>query len=281
MAFISRHLELFYSHYADEHGLTVSEAMRNVGSWDLNQWQIAIDELNVDHWLPEAQRRAKVIGDNAGLNLGSLITSIAALGVLWMINNQLRFTNEKMDDFEESEKQFLKQQKHAHKKIAKTVAKPKKLGKKLERTTPKVKYGKPMISDRIWLQSDKLIDDVRSRLLNHFIHGDSIDDLRPMLIKHINPQLVNPNKNLADRIRQMNNVVETLLRSESQMMMANLDKESYKRSGVKYVDWATEPGVCGICAAIADDGPYVLEKAPMPVMDSHPRCRCRLVPYEE
>lgn len=281
MSFISRHLELFYAHYSNETGITVSEAMQSVNSWDLKEWQAAIDELDVSHWLPEAQRRAQVLADNAGLNLGSMITSIASLGILWMINKQLRFTDQKMDDFSQDEQLFLRQQKHEHVKISQTVAKPKKIGKKPKRTNPKVKYGKPMISDRLWVQSDKLIDDVRSKLFNHFIHGDSIDDLRPMLIKHINPKLIDPNKSLADRIRQMNNIVETLLRSESQMMMADLDKASYKKNRIKYVNWATEPGVCGICAAIADDGPYLLEDAPMPVMDSHPRCRCRLVPYKE
>jgi hypothetical protein len=58
----------------------------------------------------------------------------------------------------------------------------------------------------------------------------------------------------------------------------NLDV--WKKTGVvKRTNWQTSnaPGVCEDCEAFAEGGPYDLADTPVPVLDSHPRCRCVLV----
>ena len=48
---------------------------------------------------------------------------------------------------------------------------------------------------------------------------------------------------------------------------------------VKY-DWTTagDGDVCATCARHRDNGPYLLGQGPKPMQDSHPLCRCAIVP---
>ena len=50
--------------------------------------------------------------------------------------------------------------------------------------------------------------------------------------------------------------------------------------GLEKYDWTTagDGDVCATCARHRDNGPYVLGQGPKPMHDSHPLCRCAMVP---
>lgn len=59
---------------------------------------------------------------------------------------------------------------------------------------------------------------------------------------------------------------------------AKLDE--FAANGVERYDWTTagDGSVCPICAEHRDAGPYAIGAGPVPMTDSHPLCRCALVP---
>lgn len=54
----------------------------------------------------------------------------------------------------------------------------------------------------------------------------------------------------------------------------------FAANGVERYDWTTagDGSVCPTCAGHRDAGPYVIGAGPVPMTDSHPLCRCAVVP---
>ncbi len=73
---------------------------------------------------------------------------------------------------------------------------------------------------------------------------------------------------------------ERLVASEMAIAQSRGKLDVYRAEGVALYDWTTAgSGVCPICTGHADRGPYPVDGAnsPIPVVDSHPGCRCSLV----
>ncbi len=51
---------------------------------------------------------------------------------------------------------------------------------------------------------------------------------------------------------------------------ARLDE--WKERGIKKLEFSPAPDACPICMSLAGD--YDIDKCPLPVADTHPRCRC-------
>lgn len=134
-----------------------------------------------------------------------------------------------------------------------------------------------MLSDSIWIDGDRLIDDVRAELFKCYQTGKSLEDLRQKLIRQVKPT---PGTNIADRMAQAESKVDRLIRSESAKMIDEIDTAAYKEAGVEYVNWIIEPGACSKCVSLKESGPYPIDKAPALVIDSHPNCRCAKVPIK-
>src|SRR5690606_8606567 len=73
---------------------------------------------------------------------------------------------------------------------------------------------------------------------------------------------------------------ERLARSEIAMAQSDGSLALYEQQGITLVDYSTaeDEAVSTICRELAAAGPYTLDKAPVPVRDSHPNCRCAIVP---
>lgn len=269
LSYISNHLSAFYEHYAGENGLTVTQAAQTIGKWDKDQWQMAIDELNSDNWQPESKDRAKFLGLYAGLNVGNMIAAIAGLGIIAWLDKAIKRSQKRAGNVAKGEKAFLS----SHKLVAGTYS-TSSVGKVLSDSTASV--GK-VLSDSIWIDGDRLIDDVRSELFKCYQTGKSLDELRQKLIRQVKPT---PGTNIADRMAQVESKVDRLIRSESAKMIDKIDTAAYKDAGVEYVNWVTEPGACARCTDLKESGPYPIDKAPALVIDSHPNCRCAKVPVE-
>lgn len=259
LSYISNHLSAFYEHYADENGLTVTQAAQTIGKWDKTQWQMAIDELNSDNWQPESKKRAKFLGNYAGLNVGNMIAAIAGLGIIAWLDKAIKRSQKRAGNVAKGEKSFLNSY-----KLAAGAYNTGSIGK--------------VLSDSIWIDGDRLIDDVRAELFKCYQTGKSFDDLRQKLIRQVKPT---PGTNIADRMTQAESKVDRLIRSESAKMIDEIDTAAYKEAGVEYVNWVIEPGACSKCVSLKESGPYPIDKAPALVIDSHPNCRCAKVPSDK
>lgn len=76
---------------------------------------------------------------------------------------------------------------------------------------------------------------------------------------------------------------ERLVRSEMAIAQSRGKREIYLANGVQRYDYTTanDDRVSAICASLADAGPYDISdpNAPIPVISSHPGCRCSLSPH--
>ena len=72
---------------------------------------------------------------------------------------------------------------------------------------------------------------------------------------------------------------ERLARSEIAMAQSDGKLDLYHEQVITLVDYVTvgDSLVSPVCRELADAGPYTLDKAPVPVRDSHPNCRCTLL----
>lgn len=257
LAYIKSHLEAFYLHYAEEDGLSISQVTQNISQWDKRQWKEAIDELDVSSWLPESKQRAEILGNTAGLNLGNLISAIAGLGIIAWLDKSIQRTQSKAKQIAVDERRFLRSNTLATKR------------------TDKNKQVLPALSSNIWLEGDRVLDEVRGQLFRAYQTGKGLDELRAFLTQQVK---ANPASNIADRMYQTQSKIDRLIRSESAKMIDELDTETYIKNKIKWVDWITEPGACKICVGIQLGNPYRVEDAPKLVVDSHPNCRCAKVP---
>lgn len=75
---------------------------------------------------------------------------------------------------------------------------------------------------------------------------------------------------------------ERLITSEMAIAQSRGKLDVYRAEGVELYDWTTAgSGVCPTCTRLERDGPYVASdpNSPVPVVDSHPMCRCSISPH--
>lgn len=65
---------------------------------------------------------------------------------------------------------------------------------------------------------------------------------------------------------------ERLARSEMSLAAESAKLDEWREWKVRMVEFTPAPDACPICMALAGD--YPIAKAPLPVRDTHPRCRC-------
>jgi SPP1 gp7 family putative phage head morphogenesis protein len=72
---------------------------------------------------------------------------------------------------------------------------------------------------------------------------------------------------------------ERLARTEMTMAAETAKLKEWGAWGVEEVEFLPSPDACPLCMSLA--GTYPITKAPIPAKDTHPRCRCSLLPAEE
>lgn len=88
--------------------------------------------------------------------------------------------------------------------------------------------------------------------------------------------------NLATPMNQMLSRIHTLTTNEAIRNSNSGKNRAYDEQNVQYVMWLTEEDdrVCDICEPL-DRQTFAYGQAPIPVTDTHPRCRCQLVACDE
>jgi SPP1 gp7 family putative phage head morphogenesis protein len=83
-------------------------------------------------------------------------------------------------------------------------------------------------------------------------------------------------RHVADRLKKLfgdqNSDWERLARSEMTLAAESAKGDEWKEQGIKKLEFSPAPDAYPICEALAGD--YDIDKCPLPVADTHPRCRC-------
>lgn len=89
-----------------------------------------------------------------------------------------------------------------------------------------------------------------------------------------------PPKDVAARLARLfggqNADWERLARSEMSMAAETAKLDEWEERSVKTVEFTPAPDACPTCMALAGD--YPISRCPLPVKDTHPRCRCSTRP---
>jgi len=274
LQFISTHINAFYTHYADENGLSLSQTQQRVNSWDMQQWQQAIKELDMSDWPKEAKQRAKMYSVQAGFNKTGMIGAMIGLGIVALHNHyrnhiMSRIHHDGMAEIMHAQATIPNQARHV-----KMPAKPaKKLTSIVDQDSTKEQW-----SSNLWLDSDKLAHDVQDLVSKNLRHGIKPADMDTLLAQHNNPKQFKPNQSLADRLAQSKYNARRILVTESQRVNYHVDLTTMQMNNVKYVNWVNEPSSCDDCQGLADMSPYPINDCPRLPEDSHPNCRCHIEP---
>ena len=269
LAYVREHLTAFYQKYADENGLTLSQAATRISKWDLAEWKKALNELgDISGWPQEAVNRVKEQTYAAGIDKGHLLGAILTLGIIALtVRQQHHIASRVNTDSKYEVKRMFQTFKLASKqknRVTSIITQPE---------TRKI------WSRNLWVDSDKLAGDVQFLVNRHLKHGMSLNDLTSILAEHTNTNQFKPSQSVADRIKQMEFNTRRIVRTESARLIDEVNMTTYRMNGVKEVDWIAEPGACIKCQAIAGDSPYSLDEAPLIPRDTHPNCRCIKMPH--
>jgi hypothetical protein len=115
------------------------------------------------------------------------------------------------------------------------------------------------------------------------------DDATRAITKRIMPEMeaqmlagTNP-RHVGDRLRSIfdnaNSDWERLARSEMTMAAELAKGDEWSAWGIERLEFVPAPDACPMCQALAGD--YPIDQCPLPVRDTHPRCRCSRRPAEE
>lgn len=240
-----------------------------VSAWDFQQWEQALKQMDMQGWPDEAVSRVHYYAAKAGVDKAHMMAAIMALGILRMsVRNYNNIQHRTQLDGKTEVKRMAAEFNLSKSEVAKAASVV---------TDPKTQA---IWSKNLWVDTDKLANDVEALVNKHLKHGMSLQDLENILVDHANPNQFKPNQSIADRIHQMEFNARRIVRTESARLVNQVNMTTYRMNGIQYVIWVTEPGACDKCVGIAESGPYAIGDVPSIPDDSHPNCRCHITPYD-
>lgn len=256
---IQTQINSFYSKYATDTGLTMSDAIKKIKANDVQAFEKTAKKLveNKD-FSKEANERLKLY--NATMKINRLEYLKAQVGLeLTKVTNQEQMV---MSDYLESsyidevKRQSGILSKHNNVQIAKNA-----------RVVASASFHGAVWSDRLWVNQSVLkakLDTVISRAM---IQGTNPTQL-----------IANLRANVAKEVKNATAVIENLVITETARVQDAATMRSLKAAGFKFCKWIAEPTACKYCLEIAERrtdfgiGVYPVDDAPM--IPKHPRCRC-------
>jgi hypothetical protein len=104
-----------------------------------------------------------------------------------------------------------------------------------------------------------------------------IPELRAYMLAGANP--VSAARRLEQLFGAANSNWERLARSEMALAAELAKQAEWKEWGVEWMAFAPAPDACGLCLSLT--GEYEIDACPVPVRDTHPRCRCSTRPLKQ
>lgn len=114
------------------------------------------------------------------------------------------------------------------------------------------------------------------------VKENATKEITNKILPEIEAQVIagtNP-RHVATRLKKIfgdqNSDWERLARSEISMAAEKAKLDEWKEWEIKEIEFIPAPDACPICLGVA--GVYNINAAPIPVSDTHPRCRCTIAP---
>lgn len=261
---IQQQINGFYAKYASDTGLTMSEAVKKINSFDVKSFEeTAAKMVAKKDFSQYANDRLKIY--NATMKINRLEFLKAQLGL--EITNATNKEELAFNDY------LLKSYQDELKRQSGILGYHKNVDLKQSATTVvNASFHGATWSSRLWINQDVLKAKLDTLLSRAMIQGTNPKQMIASL-----------RTNIAKEINNATSVIENLVVTESARVQDVAQMESLKRNGFKFCKWIAEPTACKRCREIAESnnehgiGVYRLDDVPM--IPEHPRCRCSKAAY--
>ncbi|WP_054777844.1 hypothetical protein [Lacticaseibacillus saniviri] len=214
LIYISSHLLPFYTHYATDEGISVSQVMQKVSKWDIQQWQAAIDELKEDGWLPEEDARVTAMGKLAGVSVGMMMSAIASLAVLKMTRENLKVAQARINSDRDAE--FDRMNALFDKKITR------------DELPPAIN-----LMNDVWLTGDRTIMTISGELVKRLSGFNSTEEFQDFLSSQTSSGS-SRKKSMSDLLLSQTATIAMIVRTQSAKMKFEINMLAYRKNDVEW-----------------------------------------------
>lgn len=261
---IQQQINGFYAKYASDTGLTMSEAVKKINSFDVKSFEeTAAKMVAKKDFSQYANDRLKTYNATMKINRLEFLKAQLGLEITNATNEEeLAFNDYLLKSYQDE----LKRQSgilgyHKNVDLKQNAA-----------TVVNASFHGATWSSRLWINQDVLKAKLDTLLSRAMIQGTNPKQIIASL-----------RTNIAKEINNATSVIENLVVTESARVQDVAQMESLKRNGFKFCKWIAEPTACKRCREIAESnnehgiGVYRLDDVPM--IPEHPRCRCSKAAY--
>ncbi|MCL8203774.1 MAG: minor capsid protein [Ligilactobacillus agilis] len=261
---IQQQINGFYAKYASDTGLTMSEAVKKINSFDVKSFEeTAAKMVAKKDFSQYANDRLKTYNATMKINRLEFLKAQLGLEITNATNEEeLAFNDYLLKSYQDE----LKRQSgilgyHKNVDLKQNAA-----------TVVNASFHGATWSSRLWINQDVLKAKLDTLLSRAMIQGTNPKQMIASL-----------RTNIAKEINNTTSVIENLVVTESARVQDVAQMESLKRNGFKFCKWIAEPTACKRCREIAESnnehgiGVYRLDDVPM--IPEHPRCRCSKAAY--
>lgn len=259
---ISREIDSFYARYAEQNGITMAQAKKNVAKIDTESFSRKIKEmLNDKNLSSEAKERLKLYNLTMKINRMELLKS--TIGA-----EMVRYTEEARKQFEQNLSSRAQEEYRRQAGILGTSV-SNDFVSAAAASIVNASYHNATWSERIWNSQDILKAEVDRELQRAIIQGLGSDELGRKL-----------KANVSSRVNNAMSAIRTLFRTELARVQTDVQMNMYKENGYEEYVFIAVDRACPTCKAL--DGRHFKVKATEseafrpPI---HPNCRCSTAAY--
>lgn len=258
---IDEDIKRFYLNYATAAKVSMEEAIKQVGSFDVKNFEKMAAKLVKDKdFSPYANEKLKLYNATMRINRLEYLKSEVGLELVEANADAEQILADKLKDeymAERKRQSGILGYQNQHDDIIKRVGE-----------VVNADFHGATWSQRIWVNNDTLKAKLDDLLTKSLVQGVGPQELarrlRPLVSKEV---------------KNATYVTQRLARTETARVQDVAQNDAFKKMGIEYVRWVYEPTACPLCVEIgeAHDGVYPLKKAPgIPV---HAQCRCSKAAY--
>lgn len=261
---IEKQVNSFYSKYALDNGLSMSEAIRKVDKFDVKAFEREAKRLVESRdFSANANKQLKIYNATMKINRLEYLKAQVGLELVKVTNKEQKELEEYLNTayLDEVKRQSGILSKHKSQEVAKKA-----------RVVASASFQGATWSDRLWINQTVLKTKLDALISRAMIQGTNPTQLVSML-----------RKNVAQEVKNATSVIERLVITETARVQDEATMRSFRANGFKFCKWIAEPTACKYCKEMAERsteygiGVYPVMDAPM--IPKHPRCRCSKAAY--
>ena len=255
---IDKEISYFYSKYATDNNITMTDARKSVSRFDVKEYSRKVKDIIKNKNLSEeAEQELKLYNATMKINRLEMLKSEIGLELVDAFSDIER----------DQEKALIKRGLDEYKRQAGILGNTIKNPKKEVEIIVNGSFHNATFSNRIWGNLDNLKSELDTILTQGIIQGRHPHELSKLLRKRFDVS-----KSNADR----------LLRTEMAVVQTESQLRNFKENGFDYVEFVADVDCCEECAAL--DGEIIRISSAVVgdnIPPAHPNCHCSLIPIEE